>query len=622
MSFSSIRAHRAGGPVPTPPLAGPGRITVLPEDPPVMTGPDSAPVGHDEGPADAEIPSETAPRLAASLRPSDEDARDGDTPPVAGAVRDSAARRGRTIAALFTSRRGQRSTPTHDPGPAQDEAERLTIFGARGQDARPDRPGLVGITFTALLLIFFVGIATWASIFLGDGPPRWFTGDPAAEVASTPEIGTAPEPPGVQPVEPLDPVPEETAGADDAPDRGDPEIDVAALPADAQDTGTAAPDGSREDTTPPAAADPEPAEETATQPQSATAAPEPPGDDRTAGEASSSDVAARYAATGIWQSAPEAPRPSTTTRLEAFYKTSVDRALRQQDGVAKPDIAAMLPDTPPPTPLSPPPAGSWRETAEPELAEATEDGVVTQDGVRVFAGAPAAEPPQIPDRPEFVDGSVSGEEIEALASLRPRQRPDDIAPEQAEEAEEAPRLIEGLELDTLRALRPRQRPASLAPAPQQEAQADAAEERDGDAGAEPEPDPGPFNDVEPQAVSVSLTPIPRPEDLAEKAAELRSADVQRREAAAEQAVEPDIPSSATVAKQATERNALNLRKVNLIGIYGAAEERRALVRLSNGRYRKVQVGDRLDGGQVAAIGEAELRYVKRGQSVILRMPRG
>jgi len=33
----------------------------------------------------------------------------------------------------------------------------------------------------------------------------------------------------------------------------------------------------------------------------------------------------------------------------------------------------------------------------------------------------------------------------------------------------------------------------------------------------------------------------------------------------------------------------------------------------------VQVGDRLDGGQVSAIGEDELRYVKNGRNEILRI---
>ncbi|MEQ9673790.1 MAG: hypothetical protein RLO10_04950, partial [Roseovarius indicus] len=90
----------------------------------------------------------------------------------------------------------------------------------------------------------------------------------------------------------------------------------------------------------------------------------------------------------------------------------------------------------------------------------------------------------------------------------------------------------------------------------------------------------------------------------------------------EQRVAVSIPTATSVARAATERNQISLRKVNLIGVYGKPNGRRALVRMANGSYRKVQVGDRLDGGQVAAIGESELRYVKGGRSVVLKMPQG
>jgi hypothetical protein len=60
----------------------------------------------------------------------------------------------------------------------------------------------------------------------------------------------------------------------------------------------------------------------------------------------------------------------------------------------------------------------------------------------------------------------------------------------------------------------------------------------------------------------------------------------------------------------------------LIGVYGRPSSRRALVRLANGRYQKVTVGDRLDGGRVSAIGESELRYRRSGRDVVLKMPRG
>ena len=92
--------------------------------------------------------------------------------------------------------------------------------------------------------------------------------------------------------------------------------------------------------------------------------------------------------------------------------------------------------------------------------------------------------------------------------------------------------------------------------------------------------------------------------------------------AANQRMAPSIPTTTTVARAATDQNVISLRQVNLIGVYGTPSNRRALVRLANGRYEKVEVGDRLDGGQVAAIGESELRYLKRGRNIVLKMPRG
>jgi type IV pilus biogenesis protein PilP len=130
-----------------------------------------------------------------------------------------------------------------------------------------------------------------------------------------------------------------------------------------------------------------------------------------------------------------------------------------------------------------------------------------------------------------------------------------------------------------------------------------------------------------QAVDTSLKPRPRPDDFnrtvrrADRATPAQSDPVQTA-AVAPRTVAPSVPSRANVAREATVRNALRLNRVNLIGVYGKPSSRRALIRLSNGRYKKVQVGDRLDGGRVQAIGESELRYTKGGRPVTLKMPRG
>ena len=77
-----------------------------------------------------------------------------------------------------------------------------------------------------------------------------------------------------------------------------------------------------------------------------------------------------------------------------------------------------------------------------------------------------------------------------------------------------------------------------------------------------------------------------------------------------------------MARAATQEDVLPLREINLIGVYGRPNARRALVRLSNGRYVRVEVGSTLDGGQVTAIGEDALNYVKRGRTLALQLPSG
>ena len=126
-------------------------------------------------------------------------------------------------------------------------------------------------------------------------------------------------------------------------------------------------------------------------------------------------------------------------------------------------------------------------------------------------------------------------------------------------------------------------------------------------------------------LSVFVSNFARIVDRAQKQPQPESRQDEVRVAAAAavapRTVQPSIPSKTSVATQATVKNALNLRDLNLIGVYGKPSDRRALVRLGNGRYQKVVVGDRIDGGRVSAIGDNELRYTKRGRDLVLKMPR-
>ena len=82
----------------------------------------------------------------------------------------------------------------------------------------------------------------------------------------------------------------------------------------------------------------------------------------------------------------------------------------------------------------------------------------------------------------------------------------------------------------------------------------------------------------------------------------------------------NLPSSASVTRAATIENAINLRQTNLIGIFGSADARTALIRLSGGRMVRVQQGQSFSGWTVVAISNSTVRIRKRNREEILRMP--
>ncbi|WP_371416203.1 hypothetical protein [Rubellimicrobium sp. CFH 75288] len=92
------------------------------------------------------------------------------------------------------------------------------------------------------------------------------------------------------------------------------------------------------------------------------------------------------------------------------------------------------------------------------------------------------------------------------------------------------------------------------------------------------------------------------------------------EAVSAAAAIPTGPTTTTVARAATFQDAIRLREINLIGVYGQPNARRALIRMGNGRYVRVGVGDRFEGGQITAIGDNALNYVVRGRTYALVIP--
>jgi hypothetical protein len=354
--------------------------------------------------------------------------------------------------------------------------------------------------------------------------------------------------------------------------------------------------------------------------------PAPPAEDIANETLDMEALAASYAATGIWPLAPEADTgESAEDDLDTLYTASIDHAIASQDAVALPEAARHIGEAAPRAALPPAPLGTRYDYDEDGFIRATPEGTVTPDGAVVYAGRPQATSKPRP-------GSAVDDAVEAalappvinendpvrlsLAKFQPKLRPDTLV-ENNEKAN-----LGGLTRVELGRIAPRLRPASAQELAQEMAQEDAEAAGETEA-ARTAP-----------AVTASLVPKARPQDFDKLASAARTAEAAAAAAAdagttstsnAEK-VTAQVPATtipqagpANVARAATVNNAINLRKLNLMGVYGSSSDRRALVRLPSGRFAKVKVGDKLDGGRVQSIGADNLTYVKNGRAVTLEI---
>ena len=305
---------------------------------------------------------------------------------------------------------------------------------------------------------------------------------------------------------------------------------------------------------------------------------------------SDQDVQRIYAATGIWVRGPDSEPAKWPEPLGDIYIASIDRVIELQDAVALPSPQSYQTDTGIRTPAVPAPAGTIFELNALGLIQATAQGALAPEGYTVFLGRPSVTPPENPQadiEPVLNDArSLLTTNGTPLIDLRPRPRP-------ALSVLEAPAQQQ---TDALALLRPKTRPDTISAL--------------SDAMATPAPDTG-----------LTAVPTPKIRPNALQTTVLSPEEAEGDEAAVTSAA-PRLPSNAKVAEEATIQNALKLNDLNLIGVYGSGSSKRALVRFANGKRQMVSVGDRLDGGKVAAIGDTELRYVKGGRNVVLKLPRG
>ncbi|MCC6001962.1 MAG: hypothetical protein JJU19_14040 [Pararhodobacter sp.] len=559
------------------------------------------------------------------------------------------------------------SRPPADQAAKATEAEALTIFGARGNQKPVRELPRRGLMAAGGVVLLLVAVAIWALYFTA-GTPRESelaaVPEATAPAAGTPAIEAPAAIPGPESTPPATTAQEEAPAA--APET---EAPIAAAPAEetppaAEQADPAAlleqlvEDGLRELAPADMLGGIAPGE----------TAPAAPGTEGMTGSAA--EVASES------QAAPELGEDAISTRATSLaFPAPIDRP-----AMGETPLAAVVPPPPfgvsfdlgpdglveatpegaltpggvtvfagepaavPPTrpggavapAVTPEPEPEPAPEAEPTPAPAAEDAALdaetpaTAEPETVFDDTPRADPALADARPEPRSARVA----EIGATLQQQQQEEGAAdtaetatPPAAPPATEAPAApTEPAQADpgdsgavvspggiSLAALRPQRRPTDLVP-PAPEAEPAVATVDDAD--------------TMPEAVARSLMPSSRPADMSARVAEALAAARRTPAAAAPAATAtpaatapsagPRIPTSASVAQQATETG-LALRRVNLIGVYGTSSDRRALVRLSNGRIVRVAVGDRLDGGQVAAIGDSELRYVRNGRNEVLRI---
>jgi hypothetical protein len=569
------------------------------------------------------MPGLLADRLAARAQAT------GTLPPQPVSAREPARMAGGAAAVTAPAVPGgkKRKTATTAPIAAPEIPRKpLTKPGGTFATSQPVRgkPRFLGLILTGILILFLALVAAWSSFFLasrGDDA----TGTRLATAASEADA----------------PLIDEEMLAD-----GQVPADVAA--GDPLDVPVAEPPGGAIEEVPVAAPDDPPAE--------------PPAE-----EIAAPDTAGPAPETGVDVFGAAASGPAAVpveAGDDAIFLSAADTPLVAPE-IADLAAPAAGADALPAAQLPPPPFGTVYAFNPDGTIQGTPDGILTPEGVRLVGGPPQVRPPArpaaiaaaVPPVPETLPPAETAPAVTqpaivgsdpALADARPRSRPANLAvpgpDDDAALATGGPVLA--------RSPRPQGRPGSVLAAGEdarRETEAASLAAASAAAGSAAEAailevvaEPGAALATPSGsrlAVSVSRIPAPRPRDLERAVAAALAAATRAPEpepepepeqavaAAPEADEEPEVesvvsqaPTSGSVADRATYANAINLSRINLIGVYGTQSNRYALIRQGNGRYKKVTVGDRIDGGTIAAITANEVRYQKGGRLVALELP--
>ncbi|MFD2173282.1 hypothetical protein [Rhodobacter lacus] len=669
------------GPAPQPPAARPAAPAAT-RTPPTITAvtpvrsavppkaPEPKPAAPAQPPAKADV---TAPSLTL---PWEEEKGSGEKlREVAGKMAGAGLRRaaqgtaalgssaGKALAAAREIRPRVEITPSSSPGTIDPER---TVFGARKAPAVGGKPKHLGLVLGASLVGFLAIVALWAS-FLGNAPsddvaslppdapaasalapsappPETEVAPPSSPPAVAPELAadTAPAPINTPAAEPALPLPSEEpsteAGAETA---ATPTAEAPPEPALVAPPAQPAPQTATE-----AATEAVPSEENSTVPPATeTAAATPGAPVVVPGLAPLTPLGAPDLAAEAAAAAEPAPAPELVPTREGvvapggftLYAGKPPRVPRQRpdERIARAAEAARIAAE---APYADPALKRYRPKARPARVEAA---------AKAAAEAPPAPEPAQPLPPaSYFDREgalmplgpsprLSTAQAAIVTKRQPKARPQSVeraaaaAPPPAAEpalasAEALPASFPNASAQALSvSRRPLDRPRNFSSAVERALAAAIAAEP---APAVPEPE------VTAPVVVAAAAPAPEP-PAPEPPAPRRSSPSPAPEptvfTSSEESSEPEpprvapkVPTSASVARQATQKNAIDLGDVTLIGLFGTPNNRRALVRMPNGRFYRVAVGDRLDGGKVTAIGEAQMTYQKSGRPITLKLVRG
>lgn len=510
-------------------------------------------------------------------------------------------------AATLTAHRSVPKAPTKSKA-AKLKAERkasspgmFTVIGGMLASSklplpRDQEPAKLGMLATAAVVVLMGAVGATATLFTGGAKP---VEDTEIVIPITPVPATDLD------VAELEEEPEALASLGD-------DLSTPAPTSEEVDE-TLAMNGQPSDLLPdlPALAEPEPA-------------PEPPAPIVLSPE----EVQALYDRTGIFAMAPTAPQMPAISDDHDAYVPSKDQAVPSLDAVSLPDTDALALDELPPRQSLPTAADHRFALGEDGLVVPTPEGTLAPGGYRVFLGNPPIIPPA---RPELTPTEEEVAEPEAAEpeqpeyKLRPSARPTDLA-EKFERARFGGRTMAEIAM-----ARPQARPADLVPESVTVASVDNTETaaavmdalREASGGSTAGLSEPVQRAVDDALATASLVPKARPQGFGKVVESSKPApETQVASAAPRKSPQPSIPSKASVTKAATESNVLSTRKLNLIGVYGSDSSRRALLRLPNGRYKKVKVGDSVDGSKVTAISADAIRLVKGGRNIVLEIPQG